>query len=112
MPTGYWSCGRQDNEPPGFAMLGMETPIRRPARHPARGSRRAANCLDVRTGRTGRPLGGGLACRELWLTVDLDINQRDPRALFAAWRFLPAVSQSAVPPDRWPLRRWRDGFQD
>jgi hypothetical protein len=112
MPTGYWSCGRQDNSRPGFAMLGMETPIRRPARHPARGSRRAANCLDVRTRRTGRPLGGCLACQKLWLTVDLDINQRDPGALFPAWRFLPAVSRSAVPPGRWPLRRRGDGFQN
>src|SRR3954454_21428490 len=92
-------------------MLGMETPIRCPARHPVRGSRRAANYFDVRTHRTGRPLGGGLACRELWLTVDLGINQRDPGAFFPAWRFLPAVSRSAVPPGRWPLRRQGDVFR-
>jgi hypothetical protein len=71
MLTGYSVCGHQDNQQPGFAMLGMGNSIRRLTLHPARGSRRTANCLDVRAYRTGRPLGGGLACRELWHTVDL-----------------------------------------
>ena len=45
----------------GFAMLGMPSGCRQPARHPARGSRRPAGTLDVRRWRVDRPLGGGLA---------------------------------------------------
>jgi hypothetical protein len=49
MPIGYWACGHQENSQIGFAMLGMEHLTYHAARHPARGSRRSANSLDVRT---------------------------------------------------------------
>jgi hypothetical protein len=45
----------------GFAMLRMVSRCRRPARHPARGSRRPAGTLTFRCWRVDRPLDGGVA---------------------------------------------------